>query len=127
MRSLTVSSCNDRQGKGFPDQSTAHFVLALSERFPRSVQGIIDVCSLPGTLLTCLFRSLSTPILALVDGDPDGLEILSTYKFGSKAAAKLNQESLGVDRIEWLGVKGTEWSRLARLEAAPSRGSQSRR
>jgi DNA topoisomerase VI subunit A len=48
-----------------------------------------------------------------VDGDPDGLEILSTYKFGSKTQAKLNQDSLGVDRIEWLGVKGTEWSRSA--------------
>ncbi|KAL7412067.1 Spo11/DNA topoisomerase VI subunit A [Mrakia frigida] len=75
-------------GKGYPDQSTAQFVSLLATKFPR------------------------TKILALVDGDPDGLEILSVYKFGSRTAAKLNNEHLGVERIEWLGVKGSEWSSL---------------
>lgn len=53
----------------------------------------------------------STPIYALVDCDPDGLEILTTYQFGSAAKARLN-DSLAVDRIIWLGVKSSEWRRV---------------
>lgn len=53
--------------------------------------------------------SLSTPIYALVDCDPDGIEILSTYKYGSRSMARLN-ESLAVERILWLGLKASDWS-----------------
>jgi meiotic recombination protein SPO11 len=51
------------------------------------------------------------PILALVDSDPHGLEILSTYKYGS-AALSFDRHNLSVPRIEWIGVKGSEWDKL---------------
>lgn len=53
--------------------------------------------------------SNSTPIYALVDCDPDGLEILSVYKYGSRALAHLD-DVLAVERITWLGVKTGDWS-----------------
>lgn len=55
--------------------------------------------------------SYSSPILALVDSDPHGLDILSTYRFGSSAMS-FDRENLVVDRIEWMGVKGTEWDTM---------------
>jgi len=47
------------------------------------------------------------PIYGLVDFDPDGLGILSTYKYGSVALAHCN-EGLAVPKIIWLGVKSCE-------------------
>lgn len=46
----------------------------------------------------------SIPILALVDADAHGLEIVTTYKFGSRAMMHEN-ESLVAPRLEWIGVK----------------------
>lgn len=47
------------------------------------------------------------PILALVDADPYGLDILSVYKYGSRATAH-EGDTLTAPRIELLGVKITE-------------------
>jgi meiotic recombination protein SPO11 len=47
------------------------------------------------------------PIFALVDYDPDGIAILSTYKNGSKALANENA-TLRVPRIQWLGPKSSD-------------------
>lgn len=33
---------------------------------------------------------------------------MSTYRFGSSAMA-FDREHLAVDRIEWLGIKASEW------------------
>lgn len=43
------------------------------------------------------------PLLCLVDHDPHGVEILTTYKFGSSAMA-FNNEHLAISRLNWLGV-----------------------
>lgn len=48
------------------------------------------------------------PLLCLVDSDPHGLEILSTYKYGSSALS-FDRANLAVESVEWLGVKGSEW------------------
>ena len=47
------------------------------------------------------------PILALVDADPYGLDILSVYKYGSRAAVH-EGDTLTAPRIELLGIKITE-------------------
>lgn len=43
------------------------------------------------------------PIYALVDFDPDGLDILSTYKYGSTALAHQKAELI-LPSIQWIGV-----------------------
>lgn len=48
--------------------------------------------------------SSSIPIFALVDCDPHGLEILSTYCFGSRALAH-EADQLAAPDIQWLGLK----------------------
>lgn len=49
----------------------------------------------------------SIPILALVDGDAYGIDILSVYKYGS---ARMNHENehLAAARVEWIGIWATE-------------------
>lgn len=52
-------------------------------------------------------RRPSIPIYALVDFDPDGIAIMSTYKYGSISLAHEN-EALRVLKIEWLGVSSQD-------------------
>lgn len=47
------------------------------------------------------------PILALVDADPYGIDIVSVYKYGSQSM-KHERETLAADRIEWIGVRVSE-------------------
>jgi len=47
------------------------------------------------------------PILALVDADPYGLDILHVYKYGSYATVH-ESDTLTAPRIELLGIKITE-------------------
>jgi meiotic recombination protein SPO11 len=49
----------------------------------------------------------SCPIHALVDFDPDGIDIMSTYKHGSIALAHEN-ENLSVNHIHWLGLSNKD-------------------
>ncbi|KAM0753079.1 DNA topoisomerase IV, alpha subunit [Meredithblackwellia eburnea MCA 4105] len=74
-------------GKGYPDVSTRELVKRLSDDYP------------------------SVPIFCLVDSDPHGLDILWTYKFGS-LSLDFDKENLAVTRIQWLGVRGSEWDSL---------------
>lgn len=43
----------------------------------------------------------------LVDSDPDGMAILSTYKYGSIAQAR-EIANLNVPKLEWLGLRASE-------------------
>lgn len=43
----------------------------------------------------------------LVDSDPDGMAIMSTYKYGSRAQAHENI-NLTVHGIQWLGLQASE-------------------
>ncbi|KAG9074725.1 endodeoxyribonuclease [Ceratobasidium sp. UAMH 11750] len=67
-------------GKGYPDLATRQLVAALSAQASEHV-----------------------PLVALVDGDPHGLEILMTYQLGSKSMAHENDQ-LVAPRLEWIGV-----------------------
>ncbi|KAH7927510.1 DNA topoisomerase IV, alpha subunit [Leucogyrophana mollusca] len=76
-------------GKGYPDVATRQLVKTLSDNLP-----------------------LRVPILALVDGDAYGIDILSVYKHGS-SSLRHEREKLAADRVQWLGIQMTE---LAGLE-----------
>ncbi|KIJ49431.1 hypothetical protein M422DRAFT_160634, partial [Sphaerobolus stellatus SS14] len=71
-------------GKGYPDLATRGLTSRLSVMLPPTV-----------------------PILALVDGDAYGLDILSVYKFGSRCT---QYEGPGIltPRIEWMGIRASE-------------------
>jgi len=71
------------QAKGYPDIQTRQFLRRLSTKHP------------------------STPILALVDFDPDGIGIMSTYKHGSMNLA--HESHLAVPSLQWLGVRSCDF------------------
>ncbi|KAG1864056.1 Spo11/DNA topoisomerase VI subunit A [Suillus tomentosus] len=71
-------------GKGYPDVATRQLVKTLSDNLPAHI-----------------------PIVALVDGDAYGLDILSVYKYGSRSLRHEN-EKLAAKRIEWLGIWASE-------------------
>jgi meiotic recombination protein SPO11 len=50
---------------------------------------------------------LNIPTFCLVDFDPDGIGIMSTYKYGSMALSHQNQ-NLTVPSMSWLGVQSTD-------------------
>ena len=54
----------------------------------------------------------SPPVYCLVDFDPDGLAIMSTYKNGSAALAHEN-EGLRVPQMQWLGLRSEYLTRGA--------------
>jgi DNA topoisomerase VI subunit A len=53
--------------------------------------------------------------MALVDGDPFGLSILSTYMNGSTAMRHESDNLAAGERIKWVGIHPSELSRLARI------------
>ncbi|KAJ5512713.1 Winged helix-turn-helix transcription repressor DNA-binding [Penicillium fimorum] len=75
-------------GKGYPDFMTRTFLRAMSD----------SVSS----------QSRHPPrFYALTDGDPHGMAIMSTYKYGS--AAHLHQNArLSIPRLHWLGLRVTD-------------------
>ncbi|OWZ69979.1 hypothetical protein AYX14_04626 [Cryptococcus neoformans] len=77
-------------GKGFPDLATRQILRLIADTFP------------------CV------KMYALVDADPHGLKILSTYMYGSKANAySTDYEDLPLrDRVQWLGLRASDWSYL---------------
>ncbi|WWC89571.1 uncharacterized protein L201_004495 [Kwoniella dendrophila CBS 6074] len=77
-------------GKGFPDLATRQILHLLGNTFPNA------------------------RVHALVDADPHGLSILSTYTFGSQNTKFSHEHAelpLG-DRIEWLGLRATDFKKL---------------
>ncbi|KAL9543522.1 hypothetical protein MBANPS3_008081 [Mucor bainieri] len=72
-------SCVLVTGKGYPDLSTRQFVKYFSTHFT------------------------AKPILALMDGDPHGLDIYATYKWGTRAMA-FDVFNLAVNSIELIGL-----------------------
>jgi len=76
------------QAKGYPDISTRAFLRALATSSPQNH-----------------FRN--PRVYALVDCDPDGLGIMSTYKHGSFSLAHENA-ALNVASIRWLGLRSPQ-------------------
>jgi DNA topoisomerase VI subunit A len=54
-----------------------------------------------------LFFSTRVPVVALVDGDPHGLDIVSVYKFGSMAL-RHEANTLAASRVECIGIWASE-------------------
>lgn len=77
------------QGKGYPDLSTRAFVRRLLD----------ETRHLPAEEAPRFY--------ALVDSDPDGMAIMSTYKYGSMAHARDN-EKLNVSKLRWLGLRTSD-------------------
>ncbi|XP_055943481.1 meiotic recombination protein SPO11-like [Argiope bruennichi] len=73
-------------GKGFPDVNTRE-------------------------MLRKLWNCLKIPVLGLMDADPYGIEILSIYKYGSKAMS-FDVEKLAVPELRWLGLLPSDIQRL---------------
>ncbi|KAF1848071.1 DNA topoisomerase IV, alpha subunit [Cucurbitaria berberidis CBS 394.84] len=78
--------------KGYPDIATRKFLRQLADCAP------------------CI------PMYAFVDLDPDGIAILSTYKYGSyrlahEFVAQKEAPAVGLPDIRWLGVKRNHLSR----------------
>lgn len=74
------------QAKGYPDIASRAFLRRMADQAP------------------------GLPMFALVDLDPDGIAILSTYKYGSYRLAHENMTpkdnpGLSLPNIHWLGVK----------------------
>ncbi|TQS34981.1 hypothetical protein Golomagni_04612 [Golovinomyces magnicellulatus] len=60
--------------------------------------------------LHCLHtRNTEIPIYALMDFDPDGIGIMTTYKHGSMNS--VCQKSINIPTIEWLGIKSHDFLR----------------
>ncbi|KAG0163506.1 endodeoxyribonuclease [Apophysomyces sp. BC1015] len=83
-RRSSINHCLFITGRGYPvrvqyDIATRHMVKYLATQYPQ------------------------TPILALVDNDPYGLDIYSVYKWGSQAQA-FDQANLAVPQIQLLGL-----------------------
>jgi meiotic recombination protein SPO11 len=72
------------QGKGYPDMATRALIAHLSKILPETI-----------------------PILALVDCDAYGLDILSVYKHGSQALRHEN-DRLATPRVRWIGLWASE-------------------
>ena len=82
-------------GKGYPDLATRAMLHFMSAASPRN-------------------GFSSPPVHALMDFDPDGLAILSTFKHGSLARAH-DQEGLCVPQLHWLGLRSDHMIAAARL------------
>ncbi|EFR00877.1 meiotic recombination protein spo11 [Nannizzia gypsea CBS 118893] len=90
-------------GKGYPDLSSREFLRLLS-----SQKG-------------CNSKIVSNPlpIFILVDRDPDGMAIMSTYKYGSMAQLHRNA-NLNVPSIRWVGLQASEMISTVHPRNTPS-------
>ncbi|KAH8119237.1 DNA topoisomerase IV alpha subunit [Phellopilus nigrolimitatus] len=71
-------------GKGYPDLATRQLAKSFSDNMPET-----------------------TRILALVDADAYGIDIVSVYKHGS-VSMRHEREGLAAERVEWIGVSAAE-------------------
>jgi len=85
---LAVYPCSHDQAKGYPDVASRTFLRHVADQAPHLLMH------------------------ALVDLDPDGIAILSTYKYGSYRLAHEDvTPGLSLPNIRWLGVKSHHISR----------------
>ncbi|KAL7268962.1 endodeoxyribonuclease [Rhizina undulata] len=90
-------------GKGYPDLATREFLRLLVDS---------ELCcrhSFAGRGI----RSL--PVYVVMDWDPHGLDILSTFMFGSESLAHENHR-LAVKNLQWLGAKSADLKYILQQE-----------
>ncbi|KXJ93479.1 Spo11/DNA topoisomerase VI subunit A [Microdochium bolleyi] len=88
-------------GKGYPDLATRQFLHYLHDSFP------------------------AVPMLAMVDYDPDGLAILTTYTSGSYSLR--HEEDVTIPSLIWLGPSSQDITRIATATSAESDALQLQR
>jgi meiotic recombination protein SPO11 len=138
-----VDGMNDREGMLVPtigendilDLTSVHWILVEKEATFRSLMSspqweklgsrgvILTAKGYPDVASRKFLRQLSDhaphiPMYAFVDLDPDGIAILSTYKYGSyrlahEDAIGSNTPALSLPNICWLGVKSHDLTRSA--------------
>jgi len=91
------------QGKGYPDVPTRYLVKSLSDCLHFKWVSFYPPTKFPLTL-----SLIRVPILGFMDADPYGLDILSIYKYGSRAMQHEN-EWMAAGRIRWLGLRASEF------------------
>ncbi|KAK5646375.1 hypothetical protein RI129_004839 [Pyrocoelia pectoralis] len=84
--------------ENFPNKLTRPFILVTGK-------GVPDVNT--RLFLRILRDHLRIPIFILVDADPYGIDIMSTYKYGSLNMAHVS-EHLAIPTMKWLGVLPSE-------------------
>ncbi|KAI1455196.1 DNA topoisomerase IV, alpha subunit [Annulohypoxylon moriforme] len=92
----------EKEGKGYPDLITRRFLHFLHSTLPQ------------------------VPINALVDFDPSGIDIMLTYKRGSRGLS--HEDNITAPRLSWLGPKGCDiigHTRRYRPVEDPSQAHQS--
>jgi meiotic recombination protein SPO11 len=92
--SNSTTVLNKTQAKGYPDLNSRKFLCRLANTAPH------------------------IPIYAFVDLDPDGIAIMSTYKYGSHRLAHedttLNDiPTLSLPNLSWLGLKSHQLNQVA--------------
>lgn len=92
------------QGKGYPDLATRQLVRMLSDKLPATYALLRHQTVQSYTLY---FFSRRVPVVALVDGDAHGLDIVSVYKFGS-VAFRHEASKLTTPRVECIGIWASE-------------------
>jgi meiotic recombination protein SPO11 len=85
--------------KGYPDLASREFLCALAE------------------------RSQDIPVYSLVDFDPDGIGIMSTYKYGSLRLAHESLTDQGTSKLDlpnlrWLGIRSEQILQLVQEDTA---------
>ncbi|KAH7135132.1 meiosis-specific topoisomerase Spo11 [Dendryphion nanum] len=91
-----VNLCNEGlilTGKGYPDVASRQFLCRIVSQSP------------------------SIPMVMLADYDPDGIAIMSTYKYSSYRLAHetytaQGTQTLALPQLQWLGVQGHQISRV---------------
>ncbi|KAF2125542.1 DNA topoisomerase IV, alpha subunit [Dothidotthia symphoricarpi CBS 119687] len=96
----------EKEAKGYPDVASRRFLRQLTNQAPH------------------------IPMYALMDLDPDGIAILSTYKYGSYRLAHEDVASKGIPAlslpdIRWLGVRNHHISRTPTDECSTSTSATS--
>lgn len=92
------------QGKGYPDLATRQLVRKLSDELP-TTYALLRHRTVQSYMLCFLFTRV--PVVALVDGDAHGLDIVSVYKFGS-VALRHEASKLTAPRVECIGIWASE-------------------
>ncbi|XP_029291975.1 meiotic recombination protein SPO11 isoform X2 [Cottoperca gobio] len=85
------------------------FCTKLSPCIMITGKGVPDVNS--RLMVRKLWDTLHIPILALVDADPHGIEIMCIYKYGS-VSMSFEAHSLTVPSVMWLGLLPSDLQRL---------------
>jgi meiotic recombination protein SPO11 len=93
------------QGKGYPDLCTRAFLHLLYETALKNANPQSPLGGGGGIVTPSCAPPCPPPrFYALVDSDPDGMAIMSTYKYGSKAHAH-ESFRLNAPNLQWLGVR----------------------